>query len=221
MKSRPIIVLMLVVVCAGFAASAQEPGEPTYHSEFSNLFLFGGYQHLNHPTGVYHVATFQTEVLYSFFGARAGLTVGPDYVSFSPFGLLLFAPRIFMKTVVNGRGADPGPALALMVAGISAGQWHIPITDHVEVSLGWDALKFTKMKDIGDHFDLQGSLNAGLICYLGDNWNISAYYEYNHPQNWLMRAFNFMTYDAFGLNANYPSELKGHSFGFRIGYMFW
>ena len=93
------LLLIAVLFSASFASFAQYHGHPTYHDDYSNLYIMGGYQYLSHPTGVYQVGTVQAEILFSFFSSRIGFAVGPEYTSFSPFGIFLFAPRIFASTL--------------------------------------------------------------------------------------------------------------------------
>lgn len=69
------IILLFVVLLASFASFAQYHGRPTYHDDYSNLYIMGGYQYLTHPTGVYQVGTVQAEILYSFFSSRTGFAV--------------------------------------------------------------------------------------------------------------------------------------------------
>lgn len=213
---RRIIFVMLTCLIS-LPSIAQYAGKPTYHDSFANYYLFGGYQQLYHPSGTYHVGTFQAEVLFSFAGSRAGISYGPDYISYSPCGLLLFAPAIFIKTMNDFSGKPI--ALLLMLPAISAMQFHIPLSDHIEISAGWDALKFTKMKNFDNCTYISGSINAGLICFLGDHFFLSGYYEYNHAHNPIVNFINWIFSGLFDIS-NQPKELNGHSFGVRTGYMF-
>lgn len=217
---RKSFLLLMAVLSMTTAIRAQYPGEPTTHDSFSDLYVMAGYQQLTHPTGVYNTVTVQSEILFSFVSSRIGLTAGPDYLSFSPCGILLFAPRIFAKTMNESKGDNEvlGP---LMLIAFSAAQWRFPITDHLEVNFGWDALKFTRIKNYSDTYYVAGSLNAGLTCFIGDHFFISGYYEYNHTHNPAIRFINWMSEYSFGerLCSSQPDILMGHSFGVRIGVM--
>lgn len=216
---KKILTLCLFGVFATTFCNGQGviPGYPTRHESYCNVYLFGGYQHFNQTEDiVYNTATIQAEMLYSFFGSRIGITFGPDYLSFSPFGVFLFAPRIFINTI---RGESSNPALLpFMLTAISAAQWHFPITDHLEISFGWDALKFTKFKNYSDDFYIQGSLNAGLILFIGDHFFLSGYYEFNHTHNPMINALNWV-FGEGSINSQ-PDILVGHSFGARMGVQF-
>ena len=205
------------VVCQG-----QYYYAPTDHEDYANIFLSAGYQYLNHPVGTFNAGTIHAEVLYSFVGSRIGLTVTPDYFSFSPFGILMFAPKLLGETLSDMGDGPPGAALAVYATLLAATQFHIPLTDHIEISLGWDALKFTKFRKYEDKFFLSGSLNAGVIGFLGDHFYINGYYEYNHTHNSAINGINW-TLDQLELGGdlkNQPDILNGHSFGVRIGVMF-
>lgn len=169
---------------------------------------------LFHPTKNYHVATIQSEILLSFYASRVSLTIGPDYISFSPIGIVMFAPKIFVETL---KESDAKESTFLLIMGFSAAQWHIPVTNHIEISLGWDALKFTKLRDYSNTFYVTGSLNAGLTCFVNDNLFLNGYYEYNHNHNTILSLADWL----FGGINNYQSSvLNGHSFGVRMGWMF-
>lgn len=217
-RSKKIVIIGIFILSATKVCWAQYPGEPTFHDSYYNFYIFGGYQYLNHQEATYNTATIQAEMLYSFFGSRIGMTLGPDYYSFSPCGIFLFAPKIFIETI-NGESGNPA-ILPFMLIAVSAAQWHIPLTDHLEISLGWDALKFTKFKNFSDKYYVQGSLNAGLICFLGDHFFLSSYYEFNHTHNPMIKAINWALSDLGESLNSQPNILNGHSFGVRIGVMF-
>lgn len=188
-------------------------GSPTYRDDYMNFLISGGYQMLFHNGDQYHTGTIHAEAVYSFFGSRAGLTLGPDYISFSPAGLIMFIPAIFMRTLnESGGGTAAGILLALA---FSAAQWHIRCSDHIEVNLGWDALKVVRMRNYDSSMYIAGSLNAALTGYFGDYLYLSAYYEFNHNHNPLIK---FINWSARGTVLNeQPSFLTGHSFGVRVG----
>lgn len=215
-------VLFFMFIGGYLSASAQfdwiDRNSPTYHDSYADYYIMGGYQYLSHPTGAYNVGTFQVEMLYSFFGTRAGLTLGPDYTSFSVFGLLFFAPKILMESI---QGQEAIVALPFMLAAFSAGFLRFPLTDHLEITGGWDALKFTKLRNYSDVFYVTGSLNAGLTYFFNDNFFVNGYYEFNHTHNTLIEIINKIGEGIYPrINTVQPSELKGHSFGFRVGWMF-
>lgn len=203
-----------IVVALAFAAiptMAQHYGRPTYHDSYADYFFSLGYQHLNHPTGVYNTGSFQMEVLYSFAGGKAGITYGKDYISFSPFGLLWFMPGLLTDGLKN---MSPQEGALLLIPALGTTQLHIPLSNHLEISAGWDAFKITKLKNFRDTFYISGSLNAGLNIFLGDVVFINAYYEYNHAHNLILKLMN-----QLGPIDLQPTELNGHSFGFRLGVM--
>lgn len=214
------IVLLIVFATASLHVSAQYRGDPTYHDTYADYYVIGGYQYLNYPTGVYNVATIQAEMLYSFFGTRVGLAVGPDFTSFSVFGILMFAPKILLESLQGGEALVTFP---IMLAAISAGYLRFPLTSHLEITLGWDAFKFTKLRNYADKFYLTGSLNAGLSFFLNDHLLLNGYYEFNHSNNWMISLVNW-TFSSPEEDAviyeKQPGVLRGHSFGFRIGWMF-
>lgn len=195
-------------------------GNPTYRDDYIDFLLSGGYQQFFHDGNTYYTGTIHAEAVFSFFGSRAGLTIGPDYISFSPFGLLLFAPAVFSKTINDGRLSDNPLLTVFMITAVSAAQWHIPCSDHVEINLGWDALKFVKMKDFNDRFYVAGSLNAGLTGYIGDNLYLNAYYEFNHNHNPAIGIINWMFKELGASIDGQPKYLNGHSFGIRLGWQF-
>ena len=219
---KRIIVLYVVLLSAATTCRGQYYYAPTDHDDYANIFLSAGYQYLNHSIGTFNAATLHAEVLYSFVGSRVGLTVAPDYFSFSPFGILMFAPKLLGATLSDMGDGPPGAVLVVYATILAATQFHIPLTDHIEISLGWDALKFTKFRKFEDKFYLSGSLNAGVIGFLGDHFYFNGYYEYNHTHNSAINGINW-TLDQLELGGDLKSQpniLNGHSFGARIGVMF-
>ena len=159
MKTIKKYTLLFALVFATLPMMAQHFGRPTYHDSYADYFFSLGYQHLNHPTGVYNVGSFQMEVLYSFVGGKAGVTYGKDYVSFSPFGLMWFLPGLITDGIKNLSGEE---GLLFLLPALATAQFHIPLSDHLEISAGWDALKITKLKNFRDTYYVSGSVNAGL-----------------------------------------------------------
>lgn len=207
MKTIKKLVIVIVLVFVTIPMIAQHYGQPTHHDSYCDYFLSVGYQHLSHPYCAYNVGTFQMEALYSFAGGKAGIAYGKDYISISPFGLLWFVPGMLLDGMKNLSGQE---GLIFLLPALATMQFHIPITDHLEVSAGWDALKITKMKNIRNTYFITGSLNAGLNYFINDVFYINAYYEYNHTHNPVLKLMGFELQ---------PSEFKGHSFGFRLGLM--
>ena len=206
---KSIIIVALII--AAIPTMAQHYGRPTHHDSYADYFFSLGYQHLNHPTGVYNVGSFQMEILYSFAGGKAGVSYGKDYISFSPFGLLWFMPGLLLDGINN---LSPKEGALFLIPALATMQIHIPITDHVEISAGWDALKITKLKNFRNTYYVSGSVNAGLNVFIGDVFFINAYYEYNHAHNPILKLMN-----QLGPIDLQPTELNGHSFGFRFGVM--
>ena len=211
MKTLKKSIIIAAFVFVAIPAIAQHYGRPTYHDSYADYFFSLGYQHLNHPTGTYNAGSFQMEVLYSFAGGKAGITYGKDYISYSPFGLLWFMPGLLLDGINN---LSPKEGALFLIPALATMQIHIPITDHVEISAGWDALKITKLKNFRNTFYISGSLNAGLNVFIGDVFFINAYYEYNHAHNPILKLMN-----QLGPINLQPTELNGHSFGFRLGVM--
>lgn len=206
---RMYFLLVVALALVKFPASAQ-----TYRDDYQNFLVTAGYQRLIHPDATYNVFTFHAEVVYSFVGSRLGLTAGPDYFSFSPFGIIMAVPSMLMTAADHLESADdPFFRLTVMIAMVSAMQVHIPLADEFEITAGWDALKFTKLKNYSDVFYITGSLNAGFSVYFSDNVFVNAYYEFNHTHNPFIDMLNWVD---FGIG-HQPSVLKGHSFGIRLG----
>ena len=218
-KSLKLILCAVLTFCMLFpisCVSAQSygfwDGSPTYRDDYMNFLFTGGYQMLFHEGHQFHTGTLAAEAVFSFFGARASISYGPGYFMYSPVGLLMFAPAVFMRTLSETGGSGAGAAVLLIFA-FSAAQWHIRVSDHFEINLGWDALKFVKMKHLDDRTFIAGSLNAGVTGYIGDMMFISAYYEFNHSHNTIIK----WTSGFGGAVGSQPSFLNGHSFGIRLG----
>ena len=203
MKKLKRYALLLVLAFVALTTTAQ----PTYHDSYMDVYFSVGAQHFLQPTGPYTAGTFQMEALYSFAGGKAGISYGPDYLSFSPVGILWFTPALLM----DGMNNSPRPAAALfIIAAIGTLQIHIPLGSYFEMTFGWDAFKFTRLKNFSDTYYVHGSLNAGLNFFITDELFLSAYYEYNHTHNPIMKMMG---------GPQQPSELVGHSFGARFGVM--
>lgn len=224
MKTITKHALIVVISAITLPAIAQHSQAPTRHDWRTDIYLFGGYQRLNHPNHSYDVATFQMELMYDgYIGSRIGVTVGENYLSFSPCGILLFTPLAFGSSVQELGEIDNFAALLFLLAGASAIQFRIPLSDYLELSAGWDALRITKFKDYNDTFYAAGSLNVGFIGFLSESFFISGYYEYHHTHNTGIRLLNWTSNILYGGNlvgGSQPDILKGHSFGARIGWMF-
>lgn len=203
--------LLFALAFAVLPMTAQHYGHPTHHDSYADYFFSLGYQHLNHPTGAYNAGSFQMEVLYSFAGGKAGITYGKDYVSYSPFGLLWFMPGLLTDGINN---LSPQEGLLFIIPAFATMQIHIPLSGHWEISVGWDALKITKLKNYKDEFYVSGSVNVGLNIFFNDMLFINAYYEYNHAHNPILKLMN-----ELGPIDLQPTELNGHSFGIRFGVM--
>lgn len=196
-------------------------GEPAWRGDYSNIWLSGGYQCLFHKGNMYHTGTIHAEYIYSFYGSRLGMTVGPDYFEFSPFGLLLFGPGLMMTAINDASPSDSPYLFVFILMAASASQWHIPIASHLEINLGWDGLKFVRMKNFEDHFYCTGSLNGGMTGWIGDHLFVQAYYEFNHNHNAGIKVIDWMFKELGGLiNKTQPKYLNGHSFGVRLGWQF-
>lgn len=217
-KFKCVIISFLFVsvsISAVAQVQGQVQGKPARHYNYFDYYVMGGYQMLFHPSEQYHVATIQSEVLYTgFFASRVGVTVGKDYLSFSPIGIIAFLPKIFMQTV-NSAESKKEQTFALLL-GICAAQWRFPLSNHLEMSFGWDAVKFTRMKKYSDKFHVTGSLNVTFTGFCTDHIFISAYYEFNHNHNTFINILNKLDLDI----EKQPKYLNGHSFGVRAGWLF-
>lgn len=195
--------------------------QSTYHDEYQNFLLKAGYTYLNHSNIInssYNAFTLEAEVLYSFIGSKVNLTAGKDYMSFSPVGILMFMPAIVLNTYGDLELFSAG---LFMLCVFSAAQVHIPITDNIEFTGGWDALKFTKLRNIdNDTFYCTGGLNAGINFYLTDNVFINAHYEYNHTHNGTLKVWNWVNEPIHQTVDLQPTWLNGHSVNLQIGYLF-
>ena len=152
MKKIIIVTASIIVSISVFAQSSNYGysdcfwcGHPTKRDSYMNLLFTGGYQMLFHEGSQFHTGNITAEAVFSFFGARASISYGPGYFMYSPVGLIMFAPAVFMRTLSETGGSGAGAGILLALA-FSAAQWHIPVSDHIEINLGWDALKFVKMK---------------------------------------------------------------------------
>ena len=211
---KTILILLCTISSATMSAQSYGfwDGAPTYRDSYMNFLITGGYQMLFHSGCQYHTGTLHVETVYSFFGARAGITIGPDYFVFSHVGLIMLAPAVFMRTLSETGGSGAGAGILLALA-FSAAQWHIRVSDHFEFNLGWDALKFVKMRNFSKGTYIAGSLNAGVTGYIGDILFLSAYYEFNHSHNLIVK----WTSGFGGAVGSQPKFLNGHSFGIRVG----
>lgn len=210
---------LLITLCLSLLVVVTSKAQPTFHDSYRDLFVSAGYQFFSQKDiGVYHTASLSTEVLYSFVGTKANFMAGPGCLQFSPAGLLLFVPSLFFNTYNSLEGTA---ATMLVILGVSALQFHIPLTDHLEISTGWDALRFTKFNALDSRFFISGSLNLGLNFYIGNHFFINGAYEFCHPHNPLLKAINWLFRPPGGANIPLqPDWLLGHSVIVKVGYMF-
>lgn len=169
-------------------------------AQLYGINVYGGYQH-HFDDIAPHIFTLRAEADLYAVTSHACLSVSDNYFSFSPVGLILFAPLPLMKSfneVKKQGGQVPLPILLLCC---TAWEFYHNDPPGLDWFWGWDALKFTKLKNISDSFYIQGSLNAGLRYMFDNGLSISAYYEFNH--RW---------------TKSQPEELTSHSFGIRLGY---
>lgn len=169
-------------------------------AQLYGINVYGGYQH-HFDDIAPHTFTLRAEADLYAVTSHACLSVSDNYFSFSPVGLILFAPLPLMKSfnkVKKQGGQVPLPILLLCC---TAWEFYHNDPPGLDWFWGWDALKFTKLKNISDSFYIQGSLNAGLRYMFDNGLSISAYYEFNH--RW---------------TKSQPEELTSHSFGIRLGY---
>lgn len=232
MKKTILIFLLLPFV----SIHAQHPpGSPTYHRGFGGaaLYLQGGYQKLIFPNETSNAYNISVEVKYDGFIAwnRMSVIFNNNYISFNPFSIISFMP--LLKMIVSEDGIHTynlqsgmvyhGPRiiiLALNVLAFSSRQYKFSLSNHLELTTGWEYLRLTKMKKDSPYY-LTGNLNAGLTCFLGDNLFMSLFYEYNYNHNVIVKALDWtLRTCGFGQMNEQPNELKGHSYGIRVGWMF-
>ena len=128
------------------------------------------------------------------FGSRIGVTVGQDYWSFSPIGILTWIPKLFWSTYTGIE--NPYAQVLVGLLGLSALQFPIPVSEYGEITLGYDAFKFTKAKVISDSMYITGSLNASMSFYITDNLFFQAFYEFNHTHNFAINLLNYIDVGA-------------------------
>lgn len=107
------------------------------------------------------------EALYSFAGGKTGISFGPDGFSFYPVGILWFTLALLM----DGINSSPGPISAFnIIAAMGTFQIHIPLGGYFEMTIRWDAFRFTRLKKVNNTFYCHGSHNTGLNYFITDDF---------------------------------------------------
>ena len=226
MKKKTALFLILMVIILSFNCnSLKAQPERFYYSWFQ---VDAGWQRFVFPTPIYgegedavrapnvDAITIYAQSSLAYDGgpgARAGITFGKGYLSISPWAVICWPTRIFAETM---GGMDPSLAGIVALFAMSSLQFPIRLTDHTELTLGYDAFKLTRVEAISDKFYLTGSLNAGFNIFLGDNFFLSGYYEFNHTHNVTISVLQYL---AAPVDLQ-PKALNCHSFGARLGWVF-
>lgn len=235
MKFNKHSVILVLLFFFGSISAQHAPGSPTYHRGFGGaaLYLQGGYQHQIHSTDIFNTYTASAEVKYDGYIAwnRMSLTMNEEYVSFNPFSIISFLPLLRMIVLEDGihtydveGGKYTAPRIIILMMDIiaySSQQYKFSLSDHIELTTGWEYLKLTKIKKYWDNYFLTGSVNAGLTAFLGDNLFITGFYEYNYTHNTAIKVINWIIETGkLGHIDSQPDLLKGHTCGVRLGWMF-
>ena len=214
--------LLIIAVLIAFVATAA--AQVVTYMEREDIGISLGGQCSNHPSSLYWTGKTLVEMKlsprewYSYipeYGCKAlEISAGPNYFSVSvPLFLISSA---YVEYLVIGRHAF---GLDVSVGFLSQGQLYYPIGKHFELTAGWNLFRFTKMKDISSAWYLTGSLNAGINFFATKNLFISAYYEFNHTYNPMIKTLNW-SLGGLGVDiTEQPRALIGHTIGLRVGWL--
>ncbi len=226
MKRKCLLFPLLVVIIMAFNSNKLNAQPERYYYRWFQVDA--GWQRFMFPTPIYGEGEYAVKApnvdcitIYAQSslawdggpGARAGITFGKDYLSISPWAVICWPTTIFAQTM---GGMDPAIAGFVALFAMSSLQFPIQLTDHSELTLGYDAFKITRAMAISDKFYLTGSLNAGFNIFFGDHLMLSGYYEFNHTHNVFISLMNSIGDFA----AIQPKALNCHSFGVRLGWVF-
>ena len=216
MKKHLLIIAVLFAFVATAAAQKDE------YIERDGIGISLGGQCSNHPSSFYWAGKSLVEMRVSFTdtypfpanGFKAlEISAGPDYFSVSVAPLWITGT--FLGLSIDCHGA----VLGIFVGILSQGQLYYPIGKHFELTAGWNLFRLTKMKDISSAWYLTGSLNAGINFFATKNLFVSAYYEFNHTYNPMIKTLNW-SLGGLGVDiTEQPRALIGHTIGLRVGWM--
>lgn len=186
MKKHLLIIAVLIAFVATAAAQKDE------YNERDGIGISLSGQCSNHPSSFYWAGKSLVEMRLSSgesnspdFGFKAlEISAGPDYFSVSVAPLWITGT--FLGASIDCHGAEWG----ILVGILSQGQLYYPIGKHFELTAGWNLFRLTKMKDISSAWYLTGSLNAGINFFATKNLFVSAYYEFNHTYNPMIKTLN-------------------------------
>ncbi len=215
MKKLLLIIAVLIAFVATAAAQKDE------YIERDGIGISLGGQCSNHPSSFYWAGKSLVEIRLSSgesnspdFGLKSfEISIGPNYysISFAP----LWITGAFLGASIDCHGAEWG----IFVGFLSQGQLYYPIGKHFELTAGWNLFRLTKMKDISSAWYLTGSLNAGINYFATKNLFVSAYYEFNHTYNPMIKTLNW-SLGGLGVDiTEQPRALIGHTLGLRVGWM--
>lgn len=209
--------LLIIAVLFAFVATAAAQNEDVYSDGGIGISL--GAQCSNHPSSLYWTGKSLVEMRMpndvSFpFGFKAlEISAGPDYFSVSVAPLWITGT--FLGSSIDCHGAEWG----FFVGILSQGQLYYPIGKHFELTAGWNLFRLTKMKDISSAWYLTGSLNAGINFFATKKLFVTAYYEFNHTYNPMIKTLNW-SLGGLGVDiTEQPRALIGHTIGLRVGWL--
>ena len=210
MKKHLLIIAVLIAFAATVAAQKDEYIEKRYYDRIS----LGG-QCSNHPSSFYWAGkTLMDCRVFNNTGFKLlDISAGPDYFSVSVAPLWITGT--FLGSFIDCHAA----VLGFYVGFLSQGQLYYPIGKHFELTAGWNLFRLTKMKDISSAWYLTGSLNAGINYFATKKLFISAYYEFNHTYNPMIKTLNW-SLGGLGVDiTEQPRALIGQTIGLRVGWL--
>ena len=209
--------LLIIAVLFAFALTAAAQDEDVYSDGGIGISLGG--QCSNHPSSLYWTGKslfemrMPDDVSHPFGFKALEIAAGPNYFSVSVAPLWITG--IFVGSSIDCHSAVWG----IFVGIFSQGQLYCPIGKHFELTAGWNLFRLTKMKDISSAWYLTGSLNAGINFFATKKLFISAYYEFNHTYNPMIKTLNW-SLGGLGVDiTEQPRALIGHTIGLRVGWL--
>ena len=217
MKKHLLIIAVLIAFAATAAAQKDE------YIERDGIGISLGGQCSNHPSSFYWAGKSLVEMRLSSgesnspdFGLKSfEISIGPNYYSIS-FAPLWRTISVLGYLITGGRD---GAFFGFYVGFLSQGQLYYPIGKHFELTAGWNLFRLTKMKDISSAWYLTGSLNAGINFFATKKLFVSAYYEFNHTYNPMIKTLNW-SLGGLGVDiTEQPRALIGQTIGLRVGWL--
>ena len=207
MKKHLLIIAVLIAFVATAAAQKDE------YRDGIGISLGG--QCSNHPSSFYWAGKMLMDWrVFNNTGFKLlDISAGPSYFSVSVAPLWITGASLGAS--IDCHGAEWG----ILVGILSQGQLYYPIGKHFELTAGWNLFRLTKMKDISSAWYLTGSLNAGINYFATKKLFISAYYEFNHTYNPMIKTLNW-SLGGLGVDiTEQPRALIGHTLGLRVGWL--